>query len=85
MPVYNYGPCTNEECEGHEETYQHNKKMSEYKDPQPCPHCGTMHERATNDFSRAVAFKGPGWFNTGGYGAGYKPVSEIYRNPTAKK
>lgn len=85
MPTYNYGPCTNEECEGFEQTYQHNKKMAEYKDPQPCPFCGEMHERAVGDYSRAVAFKGPGWFNTGGYGAGYKPVGDLMRRSDSKK
>ena len=85
MPTYNYGPCTNEKCEVFEKTFQHVKKMSEYKDPQKCPCCENLYERASNDFSRAVAFKGAGWFNTGGYGANYKPVGDIMKNPTAKK
>lgn len=85
MPVYNYGPCTNEECEGHEQTYQHNKKMSEYKDPQACPFCGEMHERAMNDFSSAPPIlSGCGWARDG-YNMSYKPVSNVYRNPTSKK
>ena len=85
MPTYTYGPCTTEECELKEQAFKYSKKMSEYQDPQPCPCCGTMYERATNDWPKAIAFKGPGWFNTGGYGANYKPVGDIMKNPTAKK
>jgi len=84
MPTYNYGPCTNEECETFEQTYTHVKKMSEYKDPQPCPTCQTMHERAPGDFASArPVLKGDGWF-----AQGYQkmtPVGNLMKSPTAKK
>ena len=85
MPTYAYGPCTNEECELFEQTYTHNKKMSEYKEPQPCTKCETMHERATNDYPTAgPILVGQCWARDG-YQSPYTPVGNLMKNPTAKK
>lgn len=66
MPNYNY-QCVNEECEL--QGFQANKPMSEYKDPQPCPECGAMCERAQGDWCKNFKLKGLGWYSSGYNGA----------------
>jgi len=63
MPTYNYS-CKNEDCDL--AGFQANKKMSEYKDPQPCPNCGTLCQRMTGDWCRNFKLVGHGWY-AGGY------------------
>ena len=85
MPMYIYGPCTNEKCEGHEKTYTYSKKMSEYKDPQPCPQCETMHERAINDYPTAgPILVGQCWARDG-YQTPYTPVGNLMKKPSSAK
>lgn len=65
MALYNYAPCKNQDCERPKEPFQAKKKMSEYKDPAPCPSCGEMCERLPTDYCRTFQLSGFGWAKDG--------------------
>lgn len=68
MATYNYAPCANESCERPKEPFQFKRPMSEYQDPAPCPSCGEMCERVSNDFCQNFQLKGHGWYKSNYHG-----------------
>lgn len=82
MPTYLH-KCTNEECEIYDEVFSDNRKMSEYDKEIPCPKCETITMKVMGQTT--FTLKGAGWFNTGGYGANYKPVGDLMRRSDSAK
>ena len=75
--------CTNEECEQFDVMFADHRPMSEYDKEIPCPTCEKITEKCISVPS--FQLKGAGWFNTGGYGANYKPVGDLMRRTDSKR
>lgn len=75
--------CINEECEKFDEVFENRRKMSEYDKEIPCPVCEKITEKLMGNTT--FALKGAGWFNTGGYGANYKPVGDLMKRSDSAK
>jgi len=82
MPTYHHA-CTNEECEQFDVPFSDVRKMSEYDKEVPCPTCQQITKKLITKSS--FALKGAGWFNTGGYGASFKPVGDVMKRSDSAK
>lgn len=68
MPLYQYEPCNNPSC-SQKEPFKAKNSMDNHKDPMPCPSCGQMCNRLSNDFCQNFQLKGFGWYRNGYNGA----------------
>lgn len=59
MPTYTY-LCRNNACKKHNEEYNCILSMDRHKEPQPCPECGTKHEKVFRPTTNFI-LKGDGW------------------------
>ena len=84
MPLYNYEPCNNEACSRTKEPFKAMGKMSESDKPAPCPECGELCPRLSNDWCRNFKLVGSGWFSTG-YSTNAQQVSLEVDNRIARK
>jgi putative FmdB family regulatory protein len=75
--------CENEECELFDEVFSDRRPMSEYDADVECPQCKNITKKVIGQ--TAFQLKGAGWFNTGGYGANYKPVGNLMKRSDSSK